>query len=344
LCNHFHFDLGIIQRSRGGSAERRSAYQSRARLTLPNGAVIDYTARGHHVQTLMLAPAGSPVWAMDPKQFWRWAAAAEKRADAQEARLLELSLPRGLPRRCWTDIARKLAMVLVAHGMVVQVDIHCSSASDGKPYPHLHMMMSMRELENGKFAARKARHWNKLFHGQATALRRQIADFLNAYCKKMGVDYKADPRSNAARGLPTAEMTLPRWNFLAYQRSGKKSPWLEQRDRERATRARIAALEAECAELDRKIALLQLELFDSPGPAEIDNIERNQTGVSRQPVAPRPRSAPAENRPVVRLGADQSVRNLVSRPGEFSPTTTKLPRPPPEPDEFHAENVRWRPG
>jgi hypothetical protein len=158
----------------------------------------------------MLAPAEAPDWARDPKQFWRRAAAAEKRADAQEARLLELSIPRGLSRADWTDIARKLALVLVAHGMVVQVDIHCPTASDGDEHPHLHFMLSMRELKDGKFAAKKARHWNRLFHGKAAALRQQMADFLNAYCKKKGVAYEADPRSNAVRGLPTAEMSLPR--------------------------------------------------------------------------------------------------------------------------------------
>jgi hypothetical protein len=68
-----------------------------------------------------------------------------------------------------------------------------------------------------------------------------------------GVTYHADPRSNAKRGLPPAEVRLPHWNVVAYKRCGKKSPALEQRDEERKIRAEIARLEAERCELEREL-------------------------------------------------------------------------------------------
>ncbi len=167
---------------------------------------------------------------------------------------MELSLPRELAREDWIEIARRVAKALAKRGMVVQVDIHCPIASDGGLNPHAHFLITMREIKDGKFAQKKARHWNKEFYDKASVIRRDMADVLNRYCQKRGVDYHADHRSNAERGLPPAEIRLPRWNVLHYKRTGKKTPALERRDQERAARAEIARLEAEYHEVQREFA------------------------------------------------------------------------------------------
>jgi hypothetical protein len=340
MSDYLHFGLGVVQRSRGGSAQERSTYQSRGRLDLPGGRVIDYSDRGDHFQTLMLAPPGAPDWATDPKQFWRNAAAAETLPNAQEARTMEVSIPRGLPQRLWSELARKVASVMVAHGMVVQVDIHCTIAADGKPNPHMHFLMSMRELENGRFAKLKARHWNKLFYGNAAALRREMAEFLNAFCKQKNVAYQADPRSNAARGLLPAEMSLPRWNLIAYKRTGKKTPWLEQRDREREERAKIAALETECADLERKIARREAEAFAARYTASAAGIDRNEA--SREPAAGRRRPQLIEHRLHHKIGDDQFHPFPRSTEEESSRRQAWLRRPPDDPTEPDTEITPWR--
>jgi hypothetical protein len=198
------------------------------------------------VAHVVVAPDDAPAWARDCEQLWSKAAAAEKRIDAQEARLMELSLPRALPKKYWLKLARGLARVFTDRGMVVQVDIHCPMAHDGLPNPHAHFMMTLRRVRNGEFERKKARDWNDDFRGKAKDIRRKIAELLNRFCEARGIDYHADPRSNADRGLPAAEVRLPRWNILEYKRSGKKTRALEQRDRERAARAEVARLEAEC--------------------------------------------------------------------------------------------------
>jgi MobA/MobL family len=254
--SHFRCEFDVVQRSQGESAPHKSAYQLRGRYTAPGGKIFDYSSRDDHVATIMLAPADAPAWAKDPNEYWRRAARAEKRWDAQEARIIQLSLPRGLSRAHWEDIARKVGLEFVKHGLVVQVDIHCTTASDGGENPHLHFLISMRALRAGVFAATKDRLFNSRFHARARILREEFAEFLNAYCKKVGVSYHADARSNAARGLPLAEPNLPRWNFAVFQRTGVKPPLLAQRDRERELRKKIACLEAECRELEREISLL----------------------------------------------------------------------------------------
>jgi hypothetical protein len=338
--NYFRCEFDVVQRSRGGCARHMSAYQLRGRFTAPNGKTVDYSSRGDHVATLMLAPAGAPAWAKDPNEYWRRAALAEKRWDAQEARIIQLSLPRGLTRTDCVDIARKVGSTFVKHGLVVQVDIHCTTASDGGENPHAHFLISMRALHAGLFAAKKDRYFNSRFHARAQALRAEFAEFLNAYCKRKGVAYQADSRSNADRGLPLAEPNLPRWNFSVFKLRGKKTPLLEQRDRERALRTRIAELEAECRELERKISLF-VELPPAAGQ-KLPNPAKSQTrGILAQRDKPDPHQRVLP--PKIRLAASfENFRGIdppqpmPTVPGEIADADVK-------PDQAPEELSSWRP-
>lgn len=298
MSGHFGLNLGLVQRSKGQTAVERSAYQRRGAARLADGSVVNYSDRGDHVAHFVLAPDGAPAWATDCKQLWIKAAAAEKRADAQEARLLELSLPRALTREDWIALARRVARVLVKRGMVVQVDIHNPLASDGQPNPHAHLMITMREIKDGKFAEKKARHWNKEFYGKAALIRRDMAEVLNRYCRERGVDYQADPRSNAERGLPPAEVRLPRWNVLHYKRTGQKTRALEQRDRERAAKAKIARLQAECQEIERELALTYAEAQRFTSASRPMNSASLGVITAQARLSVSPETAPASSAPV----------------------------------------------
>ena len=157
------FNMGLVQRSRGGNALRHSAYVCGGSARLADGSVVDFSARNEVVATFVMKPEGSPAWAADCTQLWKNAVAAEKRADAQEARLLELTIPRSIPREYWVELAQHIARPFAIHGMFVQVGIHCPMASDGLPNPHVHFMATMREIVDGAFSHKKARHWNKIF-------------------------------------------------------------------------------------------------------------------------------------------------------------------------------------
>jgi hypothetical protein len=272
-------NFGVVQRSRGGYAPRHSAYLRGGTLRLANGSVVNFSRRTDVVASFVAKPKGTPAWAADCVQLWTRAVAAEKRADAQEARLVELSIPRVLPREHWVELAQRFAGDLATRGMVVQVDIHCPIASDGGINPHIHFMATMREIVDGEFSKKKARHWNDYFHGNAKVIRHQMAEVLNQFCMEKGVNFRADPRSNAERGLPAAEVRLPRWNVLHHKRTGKKTRAMEQRDKERAARAEVARLEAECRELERV-------LEDARAGAEF-------VSAKRAPSVATPKMAPA---------------------------------------------------
>ena len=264
MTDHFSCKLGVIQRSKGQSAIAKSAYRRGAAVRLPDGSVADFTDRTDVVASFVATPTGAPDWAADCVQLWTKAVAAEKRADAQEARVIEISIPRALPSEHWGDLARRLARIFTIRGMAVQVDIHCPVASDGKPNPHVHLMCTMREFVDDEFSPKKARHWNKYFLGKAKKFRRKMAALLNAFCRTKGVHYHADHRSNVERGLLPAEVQIPRWNILAHKRTGVKTPALEQRDEERKIRANIARLEAESRELEQELAAARATLMSVP--------------------------------------------------------------------------------
>jgi len=255
--------LGIIQRSRGGSAIRRSAYQTCRRMEAPDGRAFDYSKNrdSHgHIQTIILAPPSSPAWVQEPHTLWLKAVCAERRCNAQEARTIEVSLPRSLPRDLWQGCVRAVASPFVAVGMVVQADIHAPPAADGDPNPHVHLIATMRRIENDEFSSHKARDWNALFLWQAKKIRRQIAEILNAFCAQHGVDYRADPRSNRERGLPAPEMTLPRWNIEMANRTGRRTKWMTERDDERTARHKLAALESTLESINEAIRVEQVNL------------------------------------------------------------------------------------
>jgi hypothetical protein len=264
MPDHFGCKFALVQRSKGQCAIAKSAYRRGGTARLPDGPVADYSTRTDVVASFVVTPTGAPAWAGDCAQLWTKAVAAEKRSNAQEARLIEISIPRALPRKHWVEFARRLARVLAVRGMTVQVDIHCVPASDGGLNPHIHFMCTMREIVDGEFSPKKARHWNAYFYNNAKALRHDIAEMLNEFCRIKGVTYHADPRSNAERNLPPAEVTIPRWNILAYKRSGQKTPALEQRDEERKIRAEITRLEAEAHELEREFAAARAAAMSAP--------------------------------------------------------------------------------
>lgn len=256
----FRTRVAIIQRSRGGSLLRRSAYQSCTSVVTPEGRVFDWTAARQangHMTSFMIAPPGSPEWATNREECWRKALAKERRRDAQEGRTLEIALPRELPPDLWESCARVLVAPFVSAGMVAQGDIHCPRASDGEDQPHVHFILAMRRIDGDDFSRKKERDWNRLFYPNLKKIRADIAQALNDFCTAHGVPYWADARSNWERGLPAPMPTLPRWNILCAKRNGTRSDWMKHRDQVLTMRRRLAAFEVALAAVNDSIRVEQ---------------------------------------------------------------------------------------
>lgn len=259
MADFFRVQLGVVSRAEGHSAAKRSAYQSCGVVVDHENRRFDFTRKAaEHVRTIMLTPHGAPDWTREPQSLWQRAAAVEKRGDAQEARIIDLSMPRAVPAELWEACVRHVYSPLIEMGMVVQVDIHDSPARDGGRNINVHGLGSLRGIEGDGFAKRKNRGWNDRFRErQGRMIRELFAERLTSFCQEHGLDYKADARANSERGLPDPEPTLPKWNFEKFKRAGELTDALVALQDHRAKRGAWEAAKAE--EIEAALDLAKVE-------------------------------------------------------------------------------------
>lgn len=221
MADFFRVQFGVVSRSDGHSATKRSAYQSCGKAVDHEGRAFDFSRkRKEHVCTIMLAPGNAPDWSGEPASLWQRAAVAEKRVDAQEARIVDFSMPRQVPQDLWEPCIRYLYAPFVERGMVFQIDIHDTPASDGCRNINIHGLATLRPIEGEGFSKRKDRTWNDLFRERGGRnVREMFAERLTAFCQQHGIQYAGNARPNAGRDLPDPEPQLPKWNFEAFART-----------------------------------------------------------------------------------------------------------------------------
>lgn len=220
----FHASFGVSQRAKGHHALKMAAYQAADCYVCADGRRLDFRRKkSEHFGQAILLPESAPSWAKNPELLWALAGAAEKRVDSQDARLVTVSLPRGLTDEQYFELGRFLFQPFVDLGMACQCDFHCPAASDGGVNPHVHGLLTMRRFDGEKFSSAKEQSWNRLFRAnKGRDARLQIADRGNQWFKNNGLDIKWDARSHIERGLPVSEeLNVPDWQFEAFRKTGK---------------------------------------------------------------------------------------------------------------------------
>jgi len=268
MTGFFRVQLGVVSRSEGHSAVKRSAYQSCGRLVDHDGRRFDYSRkRPEHAMTAMLCPDDAPEWTRDPGEVWRRAAAMEKRVDAQEARIIDLSMPRQIPHSHWEACIRYVYEPFREKGMILQIDIHDSPASDGGRNVNVHGLATLRRLDGDGFAKRKERSWNDwLRERDGRTVREMVAARLTAFCRDHGIAYVADARSNAERDRPAPEPELPRWNWEAAKRTGTPTEALAALQHHRRLRKEWEAAKAELDVANTEITVIERAQRSRRGP------------------------------------------------------------------------------
>lgn len=259
MADFFRVQFGIVSRGDGHSAAKRSAYQACGKAVDYEGRAFDFSRkRKEHVRTIVLAPEGAPEWIWEPDTLWQRAAAAEKRTDAQEARIVDFSMPRQVPEALWESCIRYVYAPFIERGMIFQIDIHDASASDGGRNINIHGLATLRPIDGDGFAKRKDRTWNDWFRERGGRnVRAMFAGRLTAFCQDHGIPYEGDARSNAERNLPDPEPQLPKWNFEAYERTQEMPDALATLYEHRRTRRQWEAAKAE--EIEAALELSRLE-------------------------------------------------------------------------------------
>jgi len=210
----FRAECQIFKRSAGRSSTAAAAYRSAGRIEdRRTGEVFDYR-RKHCVSSFIMAPANAPAWSQDREELWNRVEASEKRHDAQVAREWLITIPRDLPQDQWESFAREVVTPWVDAGAVVDVAVHCSLDMYGQPQPHLHIMVTLRELdpstETGfakkKNATLEAMHASGGRYGgeRGDALkiqRERIADVMNTHLERANSPRRVSHLSNSARGI-----------------------------------------------------------------------------------------------------------------------------------------------
>jgi hypothetical protein len=192
----YHLNVKNIGRREGRSIVAAAAY--RAGESLANEAeerLSDFGGRRDVVACEIRLPAGAPEWMGDRTRLWNAVEAAEIRVDARLAKEVEFALPLELPRDAWLEVARSMAEAYTSQGFVVDLAIH----DDGlKRNPHVHLLMTTREVGADGFGLKIRRADGRKFVTEARVLWERIA---NAALAKAGAAVTIDSRSHAKRKL-----------------------------------------------------------------------------------------------------------------------------------------------
>jgi hypothetical protein len=259
VTDFFRVQLGVVSRAEGHSAAKRAAYQSCGAIVAHDGERFDFSRKAaEHVATIILTPQGAPDWARSPESLWQRVAAAENRIDAQEARIVDFSMPRAVPADLWEGCVRHVYQPFIDMGMTMQIDIHDSPASDGYRNINVHGLATLRKIDGDGFAIRKNRAWNDAFRERSgRAVREQFAERLTSFCQTHGIDYRGDARPNSERDRPAPEPELPKWNFETWKRQGEMTEALAALQEHRKRRREWEAAQAE--EIEAALDLARIE-------------------------------------------------------------------------------------
>ncbi len=206
----FHTSIKTFSRGRGQSAVAAAAYRGGLLLMdLLTGQQHDYRRRSGVVESFCLAPPDAPAWALDPRELWAVAEAAERRKDSTVAREFEVSLPHELSEEQRAHLAFVIADALVdRYGFAVQASIHSPGTPDGLNH-HVHILATTRRLGPEGFGD-KTRELDVGPSGkvQVQWIREMVAATTNAHLEAAGHTSTIDHRSLANRhGLRWSEAT-----------------------------------------------------------------------------------------------------------------------------------------
>ena len=229
-----HFDISIVQRSKGKSAVAGAAYQSGEKLFSEYDQTYkDYRNKHGIAYTEILLPPNAPPEYADRATLWNAAEEVEKQWNSQLARRFVLALPREIPSELYPQMVRDYCEEhFVSKGMCCDFAIH-----DPHPpghNPHCHVILTMRAMDkHGKWLPKTRKvydldengerirlpsgnwkshkedtvDWNEQYHGEEW--RHGWEAVQNRYLEMVGSPERVDLRSYERQGLdiiPTVHM------------------------------------------------------------------------------------------------------------------------------------------
>lgn len=203
----YHLHVKVIQRSKGKNIVSSAAYRRAARLfDEKEQKYWDYTKKLDVIHSEIIVPDNAPAWAKelvaihqtDPtlaaEKLWNGVEAVEKRVDAQLAREVEFALPIELDQQQNILLAREFIHdQFVLRGMIADWNVHWDEGN-----PHVHVMLSMREILEDGFGKRVIA-WNN--RALVNEWRAKWAEYANFHLRLHQQNVKIDHRSYQEQGI-----------------------------------------------------------------------------------------------------------------------------------------------
>ena len=196
----YHFSAKVISRASGSSAVASAAYRSASRLHDQRlDRSHDFTNKAGVVHSEVMLPDGAPERLGDRSTLWNEVEVTELRKDAQLSREVEFAIPREMTQQQGIALARDfVAGQFVDKGMIADLNVHWDIGADGLAKPHAHVMLTMREVNEGGFGA-KVRDWNKT--ELVCEWRKAWETHVNERLAELDIDARIDHRSLEAQGI-----------------------------------------------------------------------------------------------------------------------------------------------
>jgi hypothetical protein len=180
-----------------------------------------YSRKGGVAYTEIFAPEGAPSWVFDRQALWNKVENSEKRVDSTLARHIDAALPVELDlASCKTLVKEFVEKNFTAKGMVADVAFHDIDSHN----PHVHIMLTTREIEGDGFAAKKCAAWQASYatgngrvlvgNGSLESERESWAMVCNTALEHKGSQERIDHRSFKKQGIekvPTFHIGKNAW-------------------------------------------------------------------------------------------------------------------------------------
>ena len=162
-----HYDYKIVNKAKGHNLIAKVAYNSRHKVYDEEEQKMKYphTATSDHVDTVMLLPKKAPKKYNNPSVLWN---EVKQREPKRQAKNMIIGVPHELIKRTGTgpldydfSIGKKIILdhlnrEFVSKGYFCQVDFHLSYNKKGEPNFHAHVLLSERQMINGKWTEAKS--------------------------------------------------------------------------------------------------------------------------------------------------------------------------------------------
>lgn len=180
---HYHSHLDIVSRGKNKSIIAAAAYRSGSTLYEERKKRWhNFSRKPGVVYTEIMLPPNAPREYLNRQTLWMAVDRAEKRDDAQTARYLEFALSNKLTRKEQIAFVRSYVNDnFISKGMCCDFCLH----DLGGGRPHVHLLLTLREVSRNGFDKLKNRKWNQRKY--ATIWRADLAERMNREFRRMGL-------------------------------------------------------------------------------------------------------------------------------------------------------------